>query len=419
MDAIRAHHGTGTRIDIFAREGHVAAGLYPEINFHQCVFDLTRWQPASEPRTLLQRASNRIRRSLRVQTHVRSLLLLAKIIGMMRLELPIGRSGRGLSLLNCYATSDLIISTGGTYIIPEYGLEPIELEYRIIKAFGKPWIFYTQSIGDFKGTSSEQLVREIFTYASVIVVRDDTSIENLLRLGIPKNKILIRADAAFSFAAPNKFRDRRSANQISRPDRRTNVAISVREWDHFKGVSQEQGMSRYVRTIRSLVIALVRDHYATVTFMSTCQGIQEYRDDAELSARIVAQLPADVQNAVTLTTAFLHPRDITTRLEKFDFSICTRMHMAILSLCAGVPVIPISYGFKTTDLFRRLGLGHYTIDINDTDRSDSVRLLERFVGNYENICENLIEPLKTLKDEAIGTYRDICHRHHSAGGSTH
>lgn len=35
------------------------------------------------------------------------------------------------------------------------------------------------------------------------------------------------------------------------------------------------------------------------------------------------------------------------------------MHMAILALTSGTPVFPITYEFKTQELFNRLGLGEW------------------------------------------------------------
>jgi colanic acid/amylovoran biosynthesis protein len=43
------------------------------------------------------------------------------------------------------------------------------------------------------------------------------------------------------------------------------------------------------------------------------------------------------------------------------------MHMAILALSAGVPVVPIAYEFKTSELFERLGMGHWVTAIGDVD----------------------------------------------------
>ena len=56
----------------------------------------------------------------------------------------------------------------------------------------------------------------------------------------------------------------------------------------------------------------------------------------------------------------------------------TRMHMAILSLIAGTPVLPIAYEFKTVELFRRLEGREPDLDIETID----VESLRRAVNDF-------------------------------------
>lgn len=51
------------------------------------------------------------------------------------------------------------------------------------------------------------------------------------------------------------------------------------------------------------------------------------------------------------------------RLQDFDLCIGTRMHMCILSLISGTPVLPIAYEFKTQELFGEIGLKEWVTDI--------------------------------------------------------
>jgi colanic acid/amylovoran biosynthesis protein len=112
------------------------------------------------------------------------------------------------------------------------------------------------------------------------------------------------------------------------------------------------------------VSELIKVLPAEVTFVSTCQGIEEYWiDDSEVAEGIVALMDSNIQDYVTVDRVFHDPagfRDITQR---FDFVIATRMHAGILGLTGGTPVIPIAYEFKTNELFAKLGLADYVLDI--------------------------------------------------------
>jgi colanic acid/amylovoran biosynthesis protein len=51
------------------------------------------------------------------------------------------------------------------------------------------------------------------------------------------------------------------------------------------------------------------------------------------------------------------------------------MHAAILALCAGTPVVPISYEFKTKELFGSLGLPELVIDIEEVTASGLIEVV--------------------------------------------
>jgi colanic acid/amylovoran biosynthesis protein len=73
------------------------------------------------------------------------------------------------------------------------------------------------------------------------------------------------------------------------------------------------------------------------------------------------------------------------KLKNFDFVIATRLHMAILAMCVGVPVIPIAYEFKTSELFEKLGLSKWVIDIEKIDPIDLIHLVNDFREQLQDI----------------------------------
>ena len=63
-------------------------------------------------------------------------------------------------------------------------------------------------------------------------------------------------------------------------------------------------------------------------------------------------LPNDVKSHCHVATRHHHLLDLIQAYAGFDLVIATQMHSCILALCAGVPVLPIAYEFKTNELFR-------------------------------------------------------------------
>jgi colanic acid/amylovoran biosynthesis protein len=131
------------------------------------------------------------------------------------------------------------------------------------------------------------------------------------------------------------------------------------------------------------VTALVRERGAEVVFLSTCQGVPEYLyDDAQVADHIRDRLDADVQRAVHVDHDFHSPATLMQTLRGFDFALSTRMHMAILGLCAGLPVLPIAYEFKTTEVYKSLGQGEWVTDISAIERESFIALALRFADHF-------------------------------------
>ena len=280
--------------------------------------------------------------------------------------------------LRHYADSDVIISTGGTYLVENYWLAPRIFDFRIALLLGKPLILYTQSMGPFESPSTRSALRSIFRNAALVLLRDEESMAHLHELCDP-NEVQARlaADAVFSLADPAALI---AAAGTQFPERGFKAAVSVRRWPFFKTMPEEEGMRAYRAAVAEAVELLVRRHGASVTFVSTCQGVEGYAyDDSKVAQEIADLLPPDVAQHVTVDAGFHRPDDLIARLPAFDLIVATRMHMAILGLAAGVPVLPISYEFKTRALFDRLGMGDFVCDIEHVADGRLADALQRFL----------------------------------------
>jgi colanic acid/amylovoran biosynthesis protein len=67
----------------------------------------------------------------------------------------------------------------------------------------------------------------------------------------------------------------------------------------------------------------------------------------------------------------------------FDFVVATRMHMMIMSLCVGTPVLPIAYEFKTKEVAKRIGVADVVLDIDTVTPEEAREKLGRFAGNLD------------------------------------
>jgi colanic acid/amylovoran biosynthesis protein len=331
-------------------------------------------------RRLFHHALPRVGRSL----HERRLLAAAAMLGRGH-RLParaITTSEEWRSLEIC-ERADLVISTGGTYLVEAYDLTPRLFDLALYERLGKRVVFFAQSLGPFRDPVNRRALRRAFARSPLALLRDERSRGHLLELGVDPAKLHVVADAVFAIA--DEAAIRRAGRRPLPAGGPGRIAISVREWKRFEKVGPEEGMARYEAAVAALATRLAREG-AEVVFLSTCQGIPEYwTDDSALAARIHALLEPEASERVRVDRDFHSPRALTETLAGFDLVVATRMHMAILALVAGTPVLPIAYEFKTQELFERLGCLRWVLAMEETTP-------ETLETRYDEVVQALHDP---------------------------
>ncbi len=297
-----------------------------------------------------------------------------------------------------YLRADLVVASGGTYLVPTYDVEPPLRDYELTLALDRPLAFMPQSMGPFTNTRLLKRFADVFGRSRFVFVRDEQSRQHLESIGVPAARVRIVPDAAFALAT----RPSAAAAPTASPVRR--VAISVREWKHFADGSGDGGEDRYFAGVAALASWLVTTQDADVTFLSSCQGIPDYwTDDAATARRVVARLDSAVAARVTVDGAFRDPEALQATLATFDLVVATRMHVAILALCAGCPVLPIAYEFKTTELFKRLRLAWLAVPIEEATADGLIGRAERLLREWPAVRETFAIGVRGLTEEVQST----------------
>jgi colanic acid/amylovoran biosynthesis protein len=373
IEVLRRAFGDNLDITVFDRNGDAAARYYPWARFRPSLFDVLRHGRLGEMASRRGWA-HRLYRMDALRFRAAASLLQR---GLDRLA-AVFVSDDVLDALRAYLKADLIISNGGTYLVPHYNLLRPILDCELALSLDRPLVFFPQSLGPFDSTRFRPRLKRIFSLAGRVVGRDARSADHLRELGVPEDRIMVGADAAFALALDEP------ARRVSPEQPR--VAISVREWAYFRNGDPATMQARYESAIAALVTRLVRRHGARITFISTCQGIPEYWTDDSVCAQTIADgLELDVAAHVHVDTAFREPIDLMHELAAYDVVVATRMHVAILALDAGVPVLPIAYEFKTRELFRAMGLEEWVTDIEEMDEAAFVARAERMLAALNDI----------------------------------
>ncbi|MFL5013031.1 polysaccharide pyruvyl transferase family protein [Rhizobium sp.] len=397
MRILRRAFGEKSEFVVFDSNPEVAARYYPDIRFRPLTTTLTATPSISLP-FVGKRFAIRLRRNIdRLKKHeFRRLLSSARNNGSVGWSPLLNKQVR--ENIELYAKADLIVSTGGTYLVEHYDISSRLEEFEKDLMLGKPLVLFTQSLGPFNKRENQSRIKSIIDQARFTLLRDVKSEGNLRAIGVKHDRLKVVSDSVFAFADMERL----SARPQSGGSKKLKVAISVRDWAHFDGLSPQQGMAQYRKAISQAVVALVKTKNAEVTFLSTCQGIAEYHyDDSIVAQGIANELDAETQKSVSVDSGFYGPDALLKKVADFDFVISTRMHMAILSLCAGVPVLPISYEFKTTELYNGLSQSQWVTDISHIE---PVSFTERVLEFTEHLDEFFQAAAPKIREQSLSAW---------------
>lgn len=392
-DLLQKMTNSHARLVVFDANPAAARRHYPEYDFRLRLQSNGAQPLVSVPGLRrVSRAANRARYALGVRLWLgRMSSVAAKLV----------LTPREIRDLGVYAGADLIAYTGGTYLVEQYNLEPVLFDMELAARLGRPYVLLPQSIGEITDPVIARRLADCLTGAEAIVVRDHASRSHVQRLIGDRKELHVLPDVVFAMDRPSEV----SGDQAARPSPSVGnplaVAVSVRDWHHFQTSDSASGMGRYLRAVTELVVHLVLRHGARVTLVSTCQGIPEYWADDSLTATTVHDmLPAEVRRFVQVDTSFHSPRNTVKLLSRYDVVVATRMHMAIMALVAGTPVVTIAYAFKTREMFRSLGWEEWMCDIETVGGSELIRLVDGLLKDLPGARRRTTAAASSVREQA-------------------
>lgn len=364
---------------VFDANAKVTSKLYPEWTIFQ---QLT----VSPPRKIA-----RVRGRLQKVRLFLTRQIVAQPSRMHRLlSIPLLRRTAFAKAYRALTETDVVISSGGTYLVDHYNFDPRAVELRIAKDSGAQVILWTQSMGPFKSERARAAIAQIASVVDGVHFRDAKSAEAWDRISDGPDTKSTVPDVVFALTANTaQVKSSRPASGSASPK----ALISVREWS--RGVDSDSvDIQPYEQMLRSGAQSLI-DQGWSVEGLSTCQGVPSYAfDDSKTFQRIFRGLD------VSVNSAFHRPQELLVEIAASDLVITTRMHLAILSLISRKPVIAIAYEFKTIELFNSLGLSDFVVRIEDASPEWLAARIRR-IQDEPSVAVLPAETLAALREAAL------------------
>jgi colanic acid/amylovoran biosynthesis protein len=309
---------------------------------------------------------------------------------------------RWRTLLRAYMDADLVVSKPGGFLYSSgRGLSLIISLYTLWLAtiIGKPLYILPQSVGPFSRKWERQLVGAVLAQARIIMVREEISLTQLGACGLPAGKSQMLPDLAFAFAGD----DAETAAQwlkslgVDVHQKVPYLGMTIINW----GVSNARfgRQAEYEAACAAALRHFVVQWGGRVLLFPQVWGPLASQDD-RVPARRVAESLADLGDAVVPIDSPVAPSLLRSAYEFMDLFVGTRMHSNIFALSAGVPVIGIGYLPKTQGITQMLGLGEWTVSIDEVTAERLVDMLEELWSVRDQVRAHLDKMIPNLVADA-------------------
>jgi len=294
-----------------------------------------------------------------------------------RLNLPL--SARVNRLIQAYLQSDLIIAAGGGYLYTRTSFRGYVVLLMNLYGFlfgrllGKPVYLYSQSIGPFQSRLQEWMVKQALKSVRLIELREDESFRLVesWNLRIPLFRSI---DSAFLVPCGS------GPNLNLGKGRKILVGVTARRW-----FPDSDNHNRYILAFARFLDWLAEEQRAGILFVPQVTFSRGGDDDREVAREIYSY--CRFQESVYLIEDELEPEQVKTLCSRMDYFVGTRFHSCIYAMSANVPTIAVAYQYKTTGIMHRVGLGDYTVPIENLE-----------VKALKSVFEKIVEHRSLLKE---------------------
>lgn len=236
-------------------------------------------------------------------------------------------------ILTALRSCDLLLSGGGS-LLQDVTSKRSLLYYLSILALGlllgKRVMLFAQGIGPIHSRLLRKLTQAVCSRVDLITVRDQDSLYELRRIGIPAEKVQLTADAVLTLPPEGLEQGRRLLQEFKVPQDKMLLAVSVRKW---------QDDDRYLLELAKAADSLSEEFGAHVVLLPL-----QYPVDVEACSRL-QHFMVHKDNS-TVLTADCDTEQFLSLMGNFDLLIGMRLHALIFAAVMELPFAAVSYDPK-------------------------------------------------------------------------
>ncbi len=233
------------------------------------------------------------------------------------------------SLYDC----ELLLSGGGS-LLQDVTSKRSLLYYLSIIALGiilkKKVMLFAQGIGPIHSGILRRLTKLICSHVDLITVRDQDSLYELRRIGIPAEKVQLTADAVLTLPQEDIRQGKELLERFHVPQEKMLIAVSVRKW---------QDDDSYLLELAKAVDALVKRYDAHIVLLPL-----QYPVDMEACERLQHFMVRKSSSTILATNC--DTEQFLSLMGNFNLLIGMRLHALIFAAVMELPFVAVSYDPK-------------------------------------------------------------------------
>lgn len=297
-----------------------------------------------------------------------------------------------------YSNCDVIVDIGGDSLSGEYNISviPIIIDFIYGLLLNKPIVLYGASLGYFKSSTMNFIVKSILNQTKLILLRENKSKKYLDENKVNKPIIRITADPAFNLKSIskehlNEILVNENIYKIKKPLWGVNPSGLIGEF-------KKNQSSMDLNTIIAHSIDYLIEKY-DINVLLIPHVYSSSNDDRKSIKKIYAILKN--KSNVEIIRNEYSPDELKGIIGLCDLLVAARMHATIASTSMSIPTIVLSYSHKTTGIIGDLlGQETYVLDINDLNYKKLLSKIDDAWGRREEIREELMQRVPEIKEKA-------------------
>jgi polysaccharide pyruvyl transferase WcaK-like protein len=251
-----------------------------------------------------------------------------------------------------------------------------------------PVMLFAMTVVQETSKEAREYLRFIAEGADIVTVRELSSRDNLVELGVERERVHVLPDPTLGLPfleADTSYGLRRGSEWLAEADEllcslevdreRPITAVNVRSFEWRDG---EHGQQRTDRRLAQLLDQVVKDTGTQLLFVPQ-RTYQAHDDDRTMSRRVVELM--EERSSCTAFRGELNIWQVLAIYQKTSALVSMRRHGLTFALTQRVPVVSIAMDENTDSLTSTLGIAQDSIGL-------SSRRLERSVRTIANVLES-------------------------------